>query len=620
MASTVRTQQGVSGTVDAFNFIRRIGFPLTPEVVSLFATLAAFAAIVSLPLSGLSVASTMLIVLGVVIVPTIFGESLNSTVILRGDPVLNFRRLMGMELICWMSILLFLPFLSLAGWLSGVSDLWVGGLFVALAISLPIRFLTIFAMSGIAQVREVTASLIVPVLAFFLYLATANLVPLTVNISRGPILGTGWPSLPGGVVIIAGSIVSGVGVAMIIQRVDRQGSPEIGDAPIELFRDFLRHWLKGDAEPLENRLAALGRNGRIEVSTLAFEGTGGLKSGVIISNFHPGPYRDLGSGGLPSMLKSGVEDRNRTTVMVPHGISNHEYNIISHKDVLRLINDTSVKYPVAEDQPTASILVREASRDAKATAQIFGKTVLMTLTLAPIDMEDIPTSVKEQIDAVAKAKGLSVIIADAHNSLMNQISITVDQADMLRDAAAKALERVTRMPRSTFRIGAASNSLREFKIEDGIGPGGVSVLTIECQGQLVAYITIDGNNMETGFRQTLLESIRAEGIDDGEVMTTDTHLVAGLVRSRLGYHPVGEGLDKNLFVSRIRETVRASAKRMESGSVGFASFSIDLRVLGSASFQGITSFVSRVAKGIGRSFLRLELLVFAMSALLMAVL
>ena len=621
MVSPVQQSRGVSGTIDAFNFIRRIGFPPTPEVVSAFVTLAVLPTFLGLPLSGLSLASTLIIASFVIVLPTVSGELINSTILLRGDPVLNFRRLMGMEIVSWSPILLLIPFSSLLGALLSNSVLWADGLFIALAVSLPVRFLTIFAMSNISRVRKLAASIIVPTAAFCFYVISTNyFIPTPAASTQSAILPGMWSIVAGFLVLLIGIILSGTGVVQIIRHVDKQGGPEIGDAPVGLFRDFLRHWLKGEAEPLENRLAVLGRNGRIEVSTLAFEGASGQKSCVIISNFHPGPYRNLGSGGLPSMLQSGVEGSNGSIVMVPHGISNHEYNIISHDNILQLVRDTEVNYPSVNNRSVASILVRESSRDAKASAQIFGDTVLLTLTLAPVDMEDIPTRVKEAMDAAARAKGLHAIIADAHNSLRNQVSITADQADMLQDAGTKALNAVSQMPRLPFRVGAASDRLEEFRLEDGIGPGGLSVLTVECQGQCVAYVTIDGNNMQAGFRDVLLRSIKSERIDEGEVMTTDTHLVAGVVRSPLGYHPVGEGIDRELLVSVVRETVRTAINSMDEGSTGFASFQLDLRVLGSASFQGITSFVGRVARTIGRSFVRLELLVFALSVVILVVL
>lgn len=620
MVPPEKESKGVSGTVDAFNFIRRIGFPPSAEVISMFVTIAVLAAVTSLPLSGLSLTSTMLATTSAIILPTLIGSFISATILLRGEPVLNFRRLMGMEMIAWSPILVFFPLYSLLGAFTGDQTLWKDGFFVSVALSIPVRFLTIFSMSSMAPARKLASSALVPAFVFSLFalLADSNIsFPAKASPELGASLAQEAPALT---VLLISGLVSWAGVVRIVRSVDVQGSSIIRDAPMGLFRDFLRHWLKGERGPLENRLAALGRTGRINVSTLAFEGSGGLKTGVIISNFHPGPYRDLGSGGLPSMLKSGVESRNSTIIMVPHGISNHEYNIISHADIQSLVNETCLKYPIADNHAEGSKLVREFSGDAKATAQIFGDIVLLTLTLAPVGMEDIPAEVNDALKAEAKARGLTAMVADAHNSLNIQVSINKAQAAMLANAGIKALAAASRLPRSTFRVGAASHALREFRLEDGIGPGGLTELIIECQGQRVAYVTIDGNNMQQGFRQTLLEEILGEGIDDGEIMTTDTHLVAGVVRSPLGYHPVGEGINRALLVTIVKETAKAGVANMSEGSMGFDTFELDLKVLGSESFQSITSFVGRVARRIGRSFLKLELLILVVSVIALLVL
>ena len=38
------------------------------------------------------------------------------------------------------------------------------------------------------------------------------------------------------------------------------------------------------------------------------------------------------------------------------------------------------------------------------------------------------------------------------------------------------------------------------------------------------------------------------GIDDGEVLTTDTHSVCGMIRSRRGYNIVGEAIDHSKLI------------------------------------------------------------------------
>ena len=405
-----------------------------------------------------------------------------------------------------------------------------------------------------------------------------------------------------------GMIISAAGVSRIIRNVERSGTPEVRDSPLTLFRAFLQHWLKSDPEPLEKRLGVLGTEGTIEGSILAFSGAKEAVGCVVVSNFHPGPYRDLGSAGLPSKLKASFERSKGGIVQVPHGISNHQLNIVSQADVQRVIDRALEEYPAAPQIHESSAMVRSTVADAKVSGQVFGNVALLTLTLSPTDMEDLPSEVAVEIEREAQARGLTAIVADAHNSLSNQTSITSEQARKLVEASVKVLDQLALARKSPFKTGSAADALEEFRLEDGIGPGGLSSLVVRNGNQIVAYLTIDGNNMHTGVREAILEDLETVGVSDGEIMTTDTHLVTGLVRSTLGYYPVGAHVDVGLLKQKVRETVQRAISSMEESTAGFSKFSIEVRVLGSETFQTITSFVGRIARRIGRQFFRLEAL------------
>jgi predicted neutral ceramidase superfamily lipid hydrolase len=123
--------------------------------------------------------------------------------------------------------------------------------------------------------------------------------------------------------------------------------------------------------------------------------------------------------------------------------------------------------------------------------------------------------------------------------------------------------------------------------------------------------------MHTGIREAILEDLETIGVADGEIMTTDTHLVTGLVRSTLGYYPVGAHLDVGLLKKKVRETVKRAIKSMEDSTTGLSKFSIEVGVLGSETFQTITSFVGRIAKQIGRQFFRLQALSLAATLIIL---
>src|SRR3989442_2179141 len=502
-----------------------VGIPSTPEVLSDLLTLAVLASIHALPLAGIGLQAALLFPLIVVVIPSILGEAANSTVLLHGEKVLNFRRLIGLEILSWFLIIMVLPLGAFAGTIVSITTLWAAGFFVVLIVSLPIRFLTIASVSSVSPGRKFAASALTP-----------SLVILSFS---GIGFGAGLSGISSTVMIrgiaafAVGVVLSAVGVSRIIREVERSGTPEVRDSPLTLFRAFLQHWLRSDPEPLENRLGTLGTQGTIEGSILAFSSANGAVGSVVVSNFHPGPYRDLGSAGLPSRLKMSLEGSRGGTVQVPHGISNHQLNIVSQKDVQRVIEKAIAEYPVGTRLPESSAMVRAVVGEAKASGQVFGTVAFLTLTLSPTDMEDLPSEVAIEIEREAQERGLTAIVADAHNSLSNQTSITSEQARKLVEASVKVLDQLALARRSPFRAGSAADPLEEFRLEEGIGPGGLSSLVVRSGNQTVAYLTIDGNNMHTGVREVILEDLETIGVPDGEIMTTDTHLVTGIVRSSL---------------------------------------------------------------------------------------
>ncbi|TMI15600.1 DUF2070 family protein [Candidatus Bathyarchaeota archaeon] len=601
---------GVGGTVGAFNFIRRVGFPSTPEVLSVFLTLTLLASIVALPLAGVGLQAAIFFPLIAVVIPSLLGEALNSTMFLAGDKVLSFRRLIGLEILSWFLLVVALPVGAIAGIAVSNSTLWADGFFTVLALSLPIRFLTIASISSVSSWKKFVASALPPILSIRSFSILGPSVVGLTNVDSGLIV-------HGTAAVLVGIVLSAAGVSGIIRNVERSGTPQVRDSPLTLFRAFLQHWLKSDQEPLEKRLVALGTQGTIEGSILGFSSAKGAVGCVVVSNFHPGPYRDLGSAGLPSVLKASIERSKGGCAQVPHGISNHQLNIVSQTDVQRVIDRALEEYPTVAPIHESSAMVRSTVDEAKVSGQAFGNVAFLTLTLSPTDMEDLPSEVAHEIEREAQARGLTAIIADAHNSLSNQTSITSEQARKLVEASVKVLDQLALARRSPFRAGSVGDPLDEFRLEDGIGPGGLSSLVVRSGTQIVAYLTIDGNNMHTGVREAILEDLETIGVADGEIMTTDTHLVTGLVRSALGYYPVGAHLDVGLLKQKVRETVHHAISSMEESTAGFSKFSIEVRVLGSEAFQTITSFVGRIASRIGRQFFRLEALTLVVTLIIL---
>src|SRR6266705_5080694 len=136
MATAPKT--GVGGTVDAFNFIRRVGFPSTRRVIVIFAATALLSASISLLPSDETLAQTLVFVGAVLVWPAVLGEFLSATLILQKEKILDFRRLMGLEIISLLPIAVLLPLFSWIGLLIGQMTLWEYGFLIGFAVSLPV--------------------------------------------------------------------------------------------------------------------------------------------------------------------------------------------------------------------------------------------------------------------------------------------------------------------------------------------------------------------------------------------------------------------------------------------------------------------------------------------------
>ena len=602
-------ETGVGGTVDAFNFIRRIAFPSTPRIVGIYAGVGLTVSVLSLLVAGESLPQVLVFGGAVFVWPGITGELVNSLTLLRKDQILDFRRLMGVELIAAFptGALLFLS--SIIGALLGQTHLWIAGFLVGLAVSFPVRFLTPMAMSSMDPWRKLSSGIPVAALTLLSFLLLSSYL-----------FSSPHPTVIQSVaVVVTGIMLSSAGVALIIRRVELEGETEIGHSPMALFRAFLDHWLRKTPVALEERLLSLSTGGTIETKILAFSGKDSIPIGsIVVSNFHPGPYRDMGSGGLPSELKNALEQTKGGIVQVPHGVSNHKLNIVSHKDISRLLTAAEQNYPEHPQIRTASPMIREQEGEAIVSGQAFGNVALLTVTLAPHEMEDLPSSVSREVEKEASKLGFEALIIDAHNSLTGQTSITPEQAIRIIVAGIRVLGRLKNLLQEPLVVGSAYDALRQYNLKDGIGPGGLSALVVKTGSDNFSYVTIDGNNMQTGFRDRILNSIKGV-VSDAEVMTTDTHLVTGQVRSPLGYYPVGAALPAETFVREVKDSVQKAIANMGESEAGVSKFSLEMPVLGSEAFQSISGFIGRIARSIGKMFSLLEVgsFVLAVAVLLL---
>jgi len=389
-------------------------------------------------------------------------------------------------------------------------------------------------------------------------------------------------------------------IQILIRSLSLIGLRTLGISSIKLFKAFLANWTEGIVEPLEELFEHLSEEHDIKVSMIAFRTKKGMKAVIVIPSLHPGPFKNVGSSCIPSMIQNVLEKKFNCVVSVPHGISGHELDLASQSENMKVL-DRILKVEFKEFQDQASPFLSLKEGDVTANCQIFGRYAFVILTLAPKTMEDLPLELRELIAYEAEKRGFSSILTvDAHNSISGYFDAKKIKKPILK-AVSLILEEAASVSQSKFEVGAAKVIPADFNIQDGMGPGGISIIAIKVGGQKTAYITIDGNNMISGLREKILSDVKSL-VDEGEVMTTDTHAVNAVVINDLGYHPVGEKIDHEKLIGYIKDGVEEALKNLEPAEASWLEETIPkVKVIGERQIDDLCMIVDEVSEKIKKN-------------------
>ena len=503
-------------------------------------------------------------------------------IILKNDLIFSLRRCSFISLASNLIITGAVCVAALASfWLGDISvylKVVVMGFFVALSL----WFLVFCVLSFMSSVRIILTATLQPTLFLFLFL-----------ISHLPLAVLGHLML---YLFIAGSLAF-VGVKTFIAEMNTLRTRSLGIPSVKMFRAFLANWTGGFVEPFEDVLEQFSVERDITVSLIAFKTGNSLKTVIVVPAVHPGPFKNIGSSAIPSMVQAALEKKFGCIVSVPHGISGHELDLASQTQNTKLIDLVlkSVKFDAFSTKATPFETIKLDG--ATAGCQIFGDCALVTLTLAPETMEDLPLEINEAILREAQKKGLSWVVAvDAHNSIQGLFD--VEKAVEPVEKSSKAIiELVSSYKQSRFEVGAAKVVPTEFSVEDGMGPGGITVIVVRMDYQTTAYVTIDGNNMVSGLREKILEGLLELGINSGEIFTTDTHVVNAVVMNKMGYNPVGKAIDHQRLIENIKQTAALALGNLEPAEVSWQRMTVQgLRVIGERQIEELSLIVDEGAK------------------------
>lgn len=399
--------------------------------------------------------------------------------------------------------------------------------------------------------------------------------------------------------------------------INRVGKKTLGVSSMSLLKSFLANWIEDVNDPIENILEQLGTEQSMDVSLLVFKIEQNVKAVIVVPALHPGPFKNVGSSPLPYLIQSAMEKQLDCVVAVPHGLFGHELDLASQLQNQKVLDAISKSLDFQKSTNKASPFVRTKSGIASAGCQIFGECAMLALTVAPKTTEDLPQELGFLAIDEAKKKGLaSAIVINAHNS----INDTPDFEEIivpLKEGVIESIEKAAEARRSTLEVGAAKVVPTEFSLEDGMGPGGISAIVTRVGGQTTAYVTLDGNNMVSGLREKILRMLEGLDFDDGEILTTDTHIVSAVVLNRRGYHPVGEVMDHEKLLEHIKNAVQEALRNLEPVKTSWQTITVpNVKVIGAKQIEALTALTVKASKQAKKS----AVILFPVAAVVMVLL
>ena len=519
------------------------------------------------------------ILLGIILcVITIFIDVIISKIILK-DPIYTLRRTSALSLFCWV-IWGFFLLLGVAFGLTLDITWWFKLTLLGFGAVLTLRFIVILATSSANFVRQSLSVL------FWPYICIITFSCFWLNMTRNSLTNF----LP---YLIVVPIIAYVAVYTFLNTLNKIGNHLNGVPALPLFKAFMLNWVIAANEPLEAHLEKMGENKDIDVTMLRFD-TSKPKAAIIVPLVHPGPFKNIGSSLLPSLLKKHFEESYGCHVCTPLGILGHELDLASQEQNFKVISQIieSAKFDPSETLATPFVQVSEGY--ATVSCQVFGDTVFLSFTLSPKTTEDLPQELRQAVQREAQKYGLKcAITVNCHNSLTNVID-TFEHLAELEAAASKCIQKVVSLSKKPFKVGASTIYPKDFTLKEGMGTGGITAITIQVEEQRTAYIVIDGNNMISGLREELLSAINASGFDASEVFTTDTHAVSALVTGRRGYHPVGEVMNQDKIADYIIEVAKKAAANLEFAKAGCKRLTIpQIRVIGGSRISALSLLVDK---------------------------
>jgi putative membrane protein len=370
--------------------------------------------------------------------------------------------------------------------------------------------------------------------------------------------------------------------------IDQPWKRSLGVSVLDFARGFVGHIAEGTRE-LEDFFEQLGEEAVVPVTVLSFRREDGReKARFVLPMIHPGPMGEIGGGNLPERVARSTDGLG----FPPHATAGHDFNLVTEREVDTILEVAERAYDRIEYDREATESVRTEAGEATVLGQAFGGDALLVASYAPSFADDVAYAVGLSAAAETRATGLEdVMLVDAHNSNdgltsedLGHVTPGSERSFAMIRAARDAGQRLATADRGPLRLGVAWDET-DWTPRDGVGPLGVRVAVAAIGDRETAYVLVDGNNMEPGLRDRLVDAVRTTGVDRAEVMTTDTHIVNTVEAE----NQVGAAIDHAALEAVIVDLLEAARGDLEPVEAGMATEHATVSVFGNDRTETLAS-------------------------------
>lgn len=434
------------------------------------------------------------------------------------------------------------------------SDLIINSIYFSCVIVFGWNFLVILGTSNMSYMKSSLVALIQPLLIILLLTITGQIlnIPFIMQIGASGSL----------IKFLVGSLIIFFFLYAFIDIMRSPMKNNVGYDGIKLLSYFIAHMNEG-LTYLEELFDSVGEEIDTIIGIISFKDVNdNIKALFVSPSVHPGPIGDVGGANMPTI----IANKYNHFTMVAHGPSTHDFNPVSVNEINKIVKAIDDGLEEIEYSNKASKFIRYNYEKANIGVQFFENGMMMLSTFAPSGSDDIEFStglammIKSQLQCNIK----NSIIVDCHNSF------NVEKGGVLpgNPEVFQILNAISKIDSDTekypLKIGISTNPMQELDKINGVGDSGLKVIVLEVENQRTAVALFDSNNMELGFRETIMNSLSDLPIDELEVLTTDTHTVNTLSR---GYNPIGIS-EKEKIIEYLRYSINEAINDLEPVKAG----------------------------------------------------